>query len=165
MLLRHGKSDWHSDIATDFDRPLTSRGRNDAGKIARWLVTHRYIPDLIISSPAVRTQQTALRLTEEMHLNADLIRWESGIYEASLPGLLQIISKYAVNSRSLLVVGHNPGLDSLLSYLADAPPGRTGTGKLMTTAALAVLDCGDTAGMTAQHSLYLRHLIRPKDLN
>jgi phosphohistidine phosphatase len=165
MLMRHGKSDWHAGISSDFDRPLTRRGSNDAGKMARWMGAHRLLPDRIVCSPAVRTLATAYTLTGQLQLNPDLIVQEKDIYEASLPTLLRIIARHAVNSRCLLLIGHNPGLDSLVRYLADAEPERTASGKLMTTAALAVFDCGDTAILPAQNSLHLRQLVRPKEID
>lgn len=163
--MRHGKSDWHSGVASDFDRPLTKRGSNDAARVAHWLGVHRYLPDCIVCSPAVRTHTTALRVTEQLQLNPDLIIPELQIYEASLQTLLRVIASHAANSRCLLLIGHNPGLDTLVRYLADTEPERTASGKLMTTSALAIFECGDGAFSPLQHSLHLQHLIRPRDLD
>jgi phosphohistidine phosphatase len=165
MLMRHGKSDWHSGVVSDFERTLTKRGNTDAARIAHWLGIHRYLPDRIVCSPAVRTLTTALRVTEQLQLNPDLIIPEQDIYEASLQTLLRIIARHAVNSRSLLLIGHNPGLDTLVRYLADAEPEQTASGKLMTTSALAIFDCGDSAISPRQHTLRLHHLVRPRDLD
>lgn len=165
LLMRHGKSDWHSGVASDFERTLTKRGNNDAARVAHWLGVHRYLPDRIICSPAVRTHTTALRVTEQLQLNPDLIIPEQQIYEASLQTLLRIIARHAANTRSLLLIGHNPGLDALVRYLADIEPERTVSGKLMTTAALAIFDCEDGASLPLQHTLHLQHLIRPRDLD
>lgn len=58
-LLRHAKSSWKSDALSDFDRPLNSRGRQDAPEMARRLQAAGIRPSLIVSSPAKRAWSTA----------------------------------------------------------------------------------------------------------
>lgn len=164
MLMRHGKSDWEAGVRNDLDRPLTGRGVTDVHKIGRWLDEHRYIPDLIVSSPAQRTRETAIIVAGELRQEVDLIRWDADIYEATRDRLLAVIRRYAEGSRCLLLIGHNPGLDSLLDWLAGSEPGRTASGKLMTTSALAVLSGREAIIDPAQHSLQLQQLVRPKAL-
>ena len=162
LLLRHAKSDWKAEKDIDFERPLTERGESDAGKVARWMKAHKLFPDRIVSSPAVRTRATADIVTGVLHLPTDLIRWENDIYEATLDKLLAVISRHAKGSRCLLLIGHNPGLDNLVTYLASAEPHRTASGKLMTTAALAIFVNVECMGTPVKHSLQLRQLVRPK---
>ncbi len=164
LLMRHGKSDWDAGGKQDFDRPLTQRGNADVRKIARWMRLHKLVPDLIVSSPAVRTRDTAKIVVEALKLGPDLLVWEQDIYEASLDKLLVVIGRYSVNCHCLLLIGHNPGLDSLITYLASAGPDRTGSGKLMTTSALAIFDYADSVINTAPHAAQLQQLIRPKEI-
>lgn len=164
LLLRHAKSDWRAETDIDFERPLTERGKSDVGKVARWMKAHKLFPDRIVSSPAIRTRATADIVTAVLDLPTDLIRWENDIYEATLEKLLTVINRHARGSRCLLLIGHNPGLDNLVTYLASAEPDRTASGKLMTTSALAIFDNVECVGMPVRHSLQLRQLVRPKQI-
>ena len=164
LLMRHGKSDRYARVDRDFDRPLTQRGRTDVGKIADWMCQYGFIPDRIVSSPAVRTRDTAMLVIEELKLESDLLVWDKQIYEARLDTLRTVIDRNSPTCRCLLLIGHNPGLDSLTYYLASADPDRTESGKLMTTSALAVFDYGKSVINIDRHSALLQHLIRPKEL-
>ena len=137
LLLRHGKSDWHTDT-TDFYRPLNKRGNRSALRIGEWLAEKKLTPDLIISSPATRALTTAEIVCSTMGLPIHSIQTEKRIYEASLSDLRQVLLHIPDSIQRLLLVGHNPGFESLLSYLAPdiAIPG---DGKLMPTATLAYL--------------------------
>ena len=86
-LVRHGKSSWQTAGQTDFDRPLNDRGRADAPVMASRLVNGGYIPDLILCSSAVRTQQTAALLAEGMNLSLDRILPYKELYLAAPPTL------------------------------------------------------------------------------
>ncbi len=164
LLMRHGKADRDSGVKRDFDRQLTSRGRRDVGNISRWMLLQQWIPDKIVSSPAQRTRETALLVAGELQLNADSIIWDSAIYNASLDALLKVLNKQFVQSHCLLLIGHNPGLDSLLTRLSRTVPPRTGAGKLMTTSALGILDYGNQPIETGAKSAQLTQLLRPRDL-
>ncbi|PXW82561.1 phosphohistidine phosphatase SixA [Nitrosomonas sp. Nm84] len=164
IIMRHAKSDWSEGNGSDFERPLTARGKKAAKQMGKWL-KHRYRIDRIICSPALRTKQTCQLVAEQLRLSQNHIRWESAIYDASLNDLVSVIKKYSENIRTLLLIGHNPGLDQLLCYLSRDPPPVTSMGKLLTTAAIAVLDYGDT-GITVQPNYAcLQCLVRPKELS
>ncbi len=137
LLLRHGKSDWSSDSA-DFYRPLNKRGKRSAQRMGEWLSKQQLIPDLIMSSPAIRALTTAETVCVAMGIDISSIQTERGIYEAGLSDLRQILRGIPDSVQRLLLVGHNPGFESLLSDLAPdiAMPD---DGKLMPTATLAYL--------------------------
>ncbi|NOQ14263.1 MAG: histidine phosphatase family protein [Methyloprofundus sp.] len=137
LLLRHGKSDWNIGTS-DFNRPLNQRGKRNAQQMGEWLGEQKLLPDLIISSPAIRALSTAEIVCTAMGLALDSIQTEKNIYEASLSGLRQILSHIPDSTQRLLLVGHNPGFESLLSYLAPNIP-MPDDGKLMPTATLAYL--------------------------
>ena len=164
IIMRHAKSDWSTSASSDFDRPLSRRGVRDAPRMAAWLADQELVPDMIISSPALRTKQTVLAVAEKLDIPEQDIIWDGAIYEASLDQLLQVLDKYSTAADSLLLVGHNPGLDYLVEYLSDRQP-EYRRGKLMTTAAVAVLDYGDNGISTREHSARLAMLVRPKDIN
>lgn len=131
--------------------------------MAAWLVNQGLSPDMIISSPALRTKQTVLAVVEKLGLPEQEVIWEPEIYAASLDQLLEVLTRYVSAADSVLLVGHNPGLDNLVEYLSAKQPAYR-NGKLMTTAAVAVLDFGDDEISTRGHSARLELLVRPKDL-
>ena len=135
LLLRHGKSDWGMDT-DDFDRPLNNRGKRNAQQIGEWLEEHNLTPDLIISSPAIRALTTAEIVCEAIGLPVQSIQTEKNIYEAGLSDLRQVLLDIPDSITRLLLVGHNPGFEYLLSYLAPNIPDDE---KRMSTATLAYL--------------------------
>jgi len=164
LLMRHAKSDWNAGSGTDFDRPLSKRGIREAGKIAKWLSEQGFVPDLFVCSPAKRTSDTAEIVAQQLGVKSDTIIRELELYEAVVEDILAVIARYSKNHRSILLIGHNPGLDNLLGYLASEAPPRTLSGKLMTTSAVALLDFGSRPVSTQPHSASLMQLVRPKEL-
>ena len=163
-LLRHAKSDWNTDAARDFDRPLAGRGRKDAPTMGKWLKKNDFIPDIILCSPALRTRQTLEIVNGKLGVKDKNIFFEDSIYEASLADLLAVIEKYSHSNSNILLIGHNPGLDELLCFLCRTQPAVSETGKLMTTAAVATLEFADNKISTAEGRGELLHLLRPKEL-
>lgn len=164
IIMRHAKSDWSEESRSDFDRPLTTRGRKAAKSIGVWLKKNQYIMDRIICSPALRAKQTCQLVLEELGITQNHVLWEPEIYDASLNHLLSLINRYSQGTPMLFILGHNPGLDQLLCYLSRDPPPASSSGKLLTTGSVAVLDYGSAAITTKPHQAHLQHLIRPKEL-
>ena len=158
LLLRHGKSDWNTDT-TDFYRPLNKRGNRNAQQIGEWLIEQNLVPDLIVCSPAIRALTTAQIACETMGLSAQIIQTEKSIYEASLADLLQVLKNIPDSIQRLLMVGHNPGFEYLLTNLAPSIP-MPDDGKLMPTATLAYLQL-DPQWKTLQGDYLIQ---RPKAL-
>jgi phosphohistidine phosphatase len=163
LIMRHAKSDWSDHAAADFDRRLTDRGKRDAKKMGAWLKKKKIIPDKIVSSPAARAERTAMIVCRETGIDPAAIIWERDIYDASLEDLLKVIAGQAGNTRCLLIIGHNPGLEELLDYLSRDQPGANSAGKVMTTAAIAVLDYGSEPISADKASAQLMCLTRPHD--
>lgn len=160
IIMRHGKSDWKSDTAADFDRPLARRGRQDVPRMAEWLTLKALVPDLIVSSPACRARETAELAAGEWGYETGKIIFDETLYLAPLKDLLQVIKTNSGGTR-LLLIGHNPGLEELLEFLSrDRPVYRRG--KLLTTSALAVLDFGTLPMSTGRASARLELLIHPR---
>lgn len=132
-LLRHAKSSWDNAAnLADFDRPLNKRGHKTVPLVAEKILESRFQIDLILSSPARRTSQTATLLKAAARLSAE-IQFDRRIYEASWQTLLEVVRETADDKNSLMIVGHNPGLEDLAGNL-------TGQAWRMKTAALAVVD-------------------------
>ena len=82
LILRHAKSAWDTDAASDFDRPLSKRGRKAAPRVGRYLMQQGLIPDFVISSPATRAEQTVIAVCGQMNIGPDDIIWDERVYGA-----------------------------------------------------------------------------------
>ena len=132
LLLRHAKSSWKQPEQHDHDRPLNKRGKKEAPKVGRYLKENGLVPDLILSSTARRAQDTAQAVAEEsgypkpINLNPDLYLSDTACY-------LDILRSLPDEVNRVLVVGHNPDLEELLTLFTDVT-------HHLTTAALAQVD-------------------------
>jgi phosphohistidine phosphatase len=163
LIMRHAKSDRSDHAASDFDRTLTDRGKRDAKKMGAWLKKKKIIPEMIVSSPASRAERTALIVSRETGFDPDAIIRDKRIYDASLDDLLKVIAAHVQETGCLLLIGHNPGLEELLDYLSGDQAETNSAGKVMTTAAIAVLDYGTGPIRTGKASAQLMCLTRPRD--
>lgn len=162
-LLRHAKSDWKKEVVTDFERPLSKRGVSDARKMAAWLAKQANMPEIIISSPALRAYQTALIFSYALDIQAKDIHFDHRIYEAGLDTLMRIIRALPEQEKSILLIGHNPGLDFLLQVLCKQAKPRT-DGKLMTTCAIAKIAVESRWQDVSDKHCKLYSLSRPKEV-
>ena len=155
-ILRHAKSSWDQPGLADFDRPLNQRGLITAPFMGELIARKEYLPDLIISSPAKRARQTAILVKESAGAGAD-IRYDEKIYEASPQALRQIVLELNDEIESVMVVGHNPGMEGFIRYL-------TGSLEAMPTAALAylTLNIEKWNELTAGSGI-LQEVVRPKE--
>lgn len=163
FIMRHAKSDW-SAAASDFERPLNKRGIRSAEKMGLWLARQDIIPGLAVSSPATRAEQTTRIVCKQLGMKVkDIIRDER-IYEGSLDDLLTVVTEYGSKEKHMLLTGHNPGLDKLVEYLSREEPERNRTGKLMTTATIAIMDFDDKGIRAEQGAGILVQIARPKEI-
>ncbi len=115
MLLRHAKSNWPAGMA-DGERPLAARGREAAPVMGRYLADELLLPDLVLISPARRTQET-WELVAPMLPEAPATRTEPRVYEAGPDRLLHVAQETEADVRTLLMIGHNPGFAELAALL------------------------------------------------
>jgi len=163
MILRHGKSDW--DAGTDdFHRPLKDRGKRGAQRVGAWLRLQGLAPDYVISSPAERASVTAEKACKAMGMNAAAIQRERAVYEASTGELLQVLADAPDSAQRVMLVGHNPGLEELLVYLARESIAYPADGKLLPTATLARLAMPDSWQGLHAGSGALLSITRPAEL-
>jgi phosphohistidine phosphatase len=138
IILRHGKSDWNND-ETDFNRPVSDRGKRAAQRIGIWLAQKGLKPDMVVSSPAERARLTAQKMMKAMAETDHEIVYNQAVYEATLHDLLEVLSGIPRETKRLVLVGHNPGLEQLLIYLCDKKIALPEDGKLLPTATAAHL--------------------------
>ena len=136
-LLRHAKSDWDTGEA-DFDRPLKKRGRKSADCLGSRLAECGQRPELILTSPAARAVETVRRLCSAAGWPMDAVLDDQRLYGADVDTFRTVLADRSGEVGHVMVVGHNPGLEAWLRYLAPevAMPE---DGKLLPTAALASL--------------------------
>jgi len=157
FLLRHAKSSWKDQSLPDFERPLNRRGKDAAADIGRYLKHELIVPELVLSSPAVRARETIERVAQVAKWDVD-VRFDQRIYEAGGLRLLEVVSQIENEIKSALLVGHNPGLEELLMLL-------TGESKRMPTAALAQIDLKSSKwANAADKRAKLAWRIKPRDL-
>lgn len=158
LLLRHAKSSWDDERLDDHDRPLNDRGRRAAPRMGNLLREERIVPDLIISSTAKRARSTARLVAEAASFERE-VALEPSLYLASPEGYVRAAQPVDDSVERLMMVGHNPGIETLLGLL-------TGQGEAMPTAALAVLTVpiDRWSELTLDVRCELLHLWRPKDL-
>ncbi|MCR1815144.1 SixA phosphatase family protein [Aliarcobacter butzleri] len=118
VLIRHAKSDWSNPFLDDYLRPLNKRGKKNAPLIAKLLKEKNIRPDLIISSPSIRTKQTLEYFIKELNYN-DEVKLEESIYEAPYENLLKVIKDIPNIHKIVFLIGHNPGLCDLTNFLVD----------------------------------------------
>ena len=166
-LLRHAKSDWsESELRggkqRDFDRGLNGRGQRGAGLMGRHILDHGVSWDRLLASPAQRVRQTLA--AAQLPLEPE---WQDHAYLADADTLLALIHGMDGNPASLLLAGHNPGLQDLLLLVRDIDdPLCITAAEKFPTASFAVLAL-DVASWpdVAPGCARLVHFARPRDLD
>ena len=131
LILRHAKSSWDDSTLDDHERPLNSRGKRDAPLIARFARDEGLGPELILSSDAVRAHLTAVAMADA---TGGQLLVDPRLYHATSPEILATIPNVVPDDAgTVMIVGHNPGLEELIVQL-------TGEWETLPTAALAQID-------------------------
>jgi phosphohistidine phosphatase len=131
ILLRHSKSEWSGDEA-DIDRPLAKRGRRQAREAGHWLSGQVDHIDLAVVSTAERARTTWDLVAAELG-ERPATRHDADAYAASVSELLDIIRRLGEELDTVVLVGHNPGLEGLAETLV-------GDWVALPTSALAVIE-------------------------
>ena len=117
LVLRHAKSSWRDPALDDHDRPLNKRGQQDAPRMGELVREHRLTPDVIISSDAVRARLTAEAVAERARYASEILL-DPRLYIASPAGILAVLRTVReTNAGTVMIVGHNPGLEELVERL------------------------------------------------
>lgn len=118
-LLRHAKSSWKDPVLADRLRPLAPRGGRTVGVVARHLRDEGVAPDLVLCSPAVRALETWEGVAPGVPPHTP-VETDEAIYLGGAGELLRRLRDVPAPVRSVLVVGHNPGLQDLAVGLTGA---------------------------------------------
>ena len=166
-LLRHAKSSWDDTVPRDFDRPLNAKGLRAARTMGRHLRGEGFAFDHVVASPAIRVVETLDGLWEGFGTTLKPV-WDRRIYLASCVNLLDVVRETPAEVESLLMAGHNPGLEDLVLMLVPDREGdqlRDSLEEKFPTASVAVLEFdGDWTALDARGARLTR-FTRPRDLD
>jgi phosphohistidine phosphatase len=116
-LVRHGNAEQDGDVR-DFERPLSKKGLGEANDMSKRFLERGLIPDLILTSAAVRTRETAEAFAKVLGVPARLLQAEDSLYLAEGDHILATIRAVGPRVQHLLVIGHNPGISAAAISLA-----------------------------------------------
>ncbi len=131
LLLRHAKSDWDADYGPDHERPLAARGVRDAKRMGRYLADAGPLPDVCVTSTAVRARTTVRLAHEAGGWTAPVVEADA-LYAASLRDVLDVVRSLDDADAVVLLAGHEPTWSSAVGAFA-------GRAVSMPTAALACI--------------------------
>jgi len=135
LVVRHGAAAGKSSAGKDRDRALTPEGRRAAAALGRRLKSDGISPDHVLCSPARRARETLDGLAIDPLPPAD---FPEALYLADTATLLDHLRDIPAQTRSLLLVGHNPGLEELIRGLAGSQTAALGSG--LPAAGLAIFE-------------------------
>ena len=164
ILFRHAKSSW-SEGVEDHERPLAERGRKAAPLMAKWLADKGLKPTIALVSTSRRRQETWSLIAPEL---GKITKRDVGeIYEAPAERILDAIHAVEPSVESLIIVGHNPGMEDLARLLIKGDGGEAGARmrRKFPTAGVAVLDLPvDDWTEVRSHVADLADFVTPKSV-
>jgi len=167
-LFRHAKSDWSDARARDFDRPLNARGQRGAQAMGAYIKNTGRTFDRMIASPAVRAAETVEEASKAWKCTFK-VEWDRRIYLASSATLIDLLRELSSDTASVLMVGHNPGLEDLIFDLVPddgTSPLRAVVEDKFPTATFAVLELDvDSWSDVTEGCARLVEIKRPRDLD
>ena len=150
-LVRHAKSDWDTP-ASDHDRPLNRRGMKAAPKVGSAIAERGNIPDLVLSSTALRAVTTAQLIAKKIGIDNSIIHYDEQLYLPSIRDFEEVITRIDESMKTVnaMIVSHNPGSHEMSHYLT----GDTSIDRFI-TCAVAVIELdikfwGEIGGKTGK---------------
>jgi phosphohistidine phosphatase len=119
-LMRHANALWKDPQIADFDRPLNRRGNSEAEAMSRRLMELQLIPTMVLTSSALRAQQTADIVARELGVSLRNMRSEEALYLAAADDILRVVQTTGPRIPHLMIVGHNPGISEVANLLAPS---------------------------------------------
>jgi phosphohistidine phosphatase len=162
-LLRHAKSSWDDSSLDDHDRPLAPRGECAARLIARYVRDKGIRPGLVLCSTALRATQTLEPLRAEIGGDTEVLI-ERELYGALHDEILNRLRHVPESVGSVLMIGHNPGMEDLALALFGRGPLRLRLEEKFPTAALATLAVSVVWSQLGRGNAELVDYVTPKDL-
>jgi phosphohistidine phosphatase len=164
FLLRHAKSSWDDPGLVDDDRPLAPRGRRAVRLIAEHLGREGVTPALVLCSSARRARETLEGIASTLG-EAMPVQIEGELYAASERRLLERLRGVEDGVESVMLIGHNPGVEQLALSLAGGGQNLAILRRKYPTGALATLEFSGRWGDLRTGSAELTDFITPKQLD
>lgn len=164
IVMRHAKAAWPEGVA-DLERPLAERGRLDAPRAGRWLAAGGWVPDQVICSPARRTRET-FALVGGVWENSPPVDYDERVYAAGVAALLAVVRGAPPSARTLMLIGHNPGMQGLTLTLAGDAVEEEGMDRAeekFPTCAIAILEVPASWSALAPGRALLTQFAVPRD--
>ncbi|MBC8206296.1 MAG: histidine phosphatase family protein [Kiritimatiellales bacterium] len=120
ILVRHGDFIHKDPFVPNIGRPLTRQGRHDLVEVAKRFAALNIVPDLILTSPARRTGETAEIFGKKLGLNASQMKVDEELFEAEKREILRVVHQLDESLDTVMLVGHDPAMTSLLHHLVNA---------------------------------------------
>lgn len=156
ILLRHGRAERFAASGRDFDRSLEPRGEREVAAVAGRLADAGFSPDMVLLSPSTRTRET-WAAAKALFPNA-LIDLCDELYSADAAGVLRLAEAAGERAKTVLVIGHNPGLQDLAAQLlreGSAPPSLIAKAESQFPPSAAAVFLIDDRGRPAYDGLFL----------
>ena len=118
LILRHAKSSWKEKRVDDHDRPLNKRGRREAIKMGEHLKKINILPDIIVTSSALRAIETTKYLCIYSGYN-DLVEVNFSLHRGGIDAYINALATVSNDKQKLLIIGHNPDLEELAGILIN----------------------------------------------
>jgi phosphohistidine phosphatase len=131
-ITRHGKSFWDFEGIADIDRPLSIRGVNNAYLMAERLKAKGLIPELLISSPAIRALHTAEIFIRTLGVDWSSLEINDKLYFGYTNEILEAILHLDNRYSSVMIFGHNPSFTQLANTLLLNPVDNIPTAGMIT---------------------------------
>ena len=161
ILTRHAKSSWDDPTMADIDRPLNARGQKGAMALGAWLASRGYLPDQVLCSTAVRTQETWTGIAKTLTSAAE-VKMLPTLYQAGPDRMMNLLK--AATGKCVLMLAHNPGIAAFASMLPVSRPLDPGFEHYPTGATLVLdFDIGSWADLQPGTGQVL-DFITPRDL-
>lgn len=119
VLIRHAKSEWENALLQDIERPLNDRGYAAANLMSKRLGV---VPDLIITSPAVRAASTALIFAKNLNYDPNTLLIRKELYDTSVKDYLSVIKQIDDRFHTVLLFAHNPTISDTADQLSKGLP-------------------------------------------
>ena len=163
FLLRHAKSSWDDSELIDHDRPLAPRGRRAVRLMAEHLGREGVTPALVLCSSAWRTRETLEQIAPVLGEGTP-VQIEHELYAASEQRLLKRLRAVDDGVESLMLIGHNPGVEQLALNLAASGRNLSDLRRKYPTGALATLEFSGRWGDLQPGRAELTEFVTPKQL-
>jgi phosphohistidine phosphatase len=166
FLLRHAKSSWSNPVLPDRERPLATRGMNDAPLLGKAMAERGIDPELVLCSSARRTRDTLDLVLPELRVEPKVV-YDDALYHASPAKMLEMLHAIQPGANRVMLVGHNPELQAFALDLVGSGPKhfRDRLGTKYPTAGLAVINFASGLWKSiAVNSGTLNLFLSPKDL-